>query len=423
MLLLFSVYLISCSKPDLTPEDPCPDTKIILNAVITPTSGGTATNGSLSVTATGSTGFMYKLDNGPFQHSGNFPNLAAGSYLITAKDVNSCTAAKSFIISATPCPAITVSVTTTQASSNTASDGTILATAVGSTSLTYSINNISFQSTGNFTGLPAGSYTVIAKDINGCTGTAIVVVTSFTCPVITVAAVTTVTAGPTATNGTLTAVATGGTGPYLYSKDGGLIYQPSGNFNNLSVGNYTIVAKDVNACLGSTGAVAVLSAPCPTINITSLIIPSDKCTNNTGSVTVNATGSTGFTFNINNGVFQSSNSFAALGTGNYTVGVKDVNGCVNTAPAAVNVAPPGPTFSLVKNIISNNCAISGCHAGASPQNGLDFNDDCTIVSQRIRIRDRAVDGIPTVMPPFGSLSAADKQRILDWINAGGQHSN
>ncbi|MEJ7610158.1 MAG: hypothetical protein WKF88_03155 [Ferruginibacter sp.] len=423
LLLFVSVNFISCSKPDLTPADPCLGKTIIINGSVISTSGGTSTDGSLAATATGSSGFSYSINNGPFQPTGNFSNLAAATYIITAKDGNGCTANRSFIIPAAACPIITITATSTPASSSTAVNGAITATAAGSTGLTYSINNISFQSTGSFTGLGTGSYTVTVKDVNGCTGSAVFIVASATCPAITVTAVTTLTSGPTANNGSLTATATGGATPYTYSKDGGVTFQASGSFNNLTAGNYTIVAKDVNGCLGSSGTITVSSAPCPSITLSAGIIPSDKCTNNNGALTVTAGGSSGFTYNINGGTFQSSNFFFALGTGNYTLGVKDVNGCVKTGTAMVNIAPAGPTFAIVKSIITTNCAFSGCHAGAAPQNGIDFNDDCTIVAQRVRIKARAVDGIPSIMPPSGAISASDKQKILDWINAGGQHSN
>lgn len=425
ILVLFAaaVNFISCSKPDLTPQDPCVGKTIIIAGSVNPTSGGTSTDGSLNVSATGSTGISFSINNGTFQSSGNFTNLAANTYLVTAKDGNGCTATKTFTVSSAPCPTITLTGTSTPASSPTSANGAITATASGSSGLTYSINNVVFQPAGSFTGLITGSYTITAKDVNGCTASAVFIVVSATCPTITVSALTTVTSGPTAANGTLTATASGGALPYTYSKNGGATFQASGSFNNLTAGNYTIVSKDVNACLGTSGVITVSAAPCPTITISTGITPSDKCTNNTGAITVNATGSSGFTYNINSGGFQASNFFNALGIGNYTVGVKDLNGCVNTGTTVVNIAPAGPTFSMVKPIISVNCAFSGCHAGASPQSGIDFNDDCTIVAQRVRIKARAVDGIPSIMPPFGSLSASEKQKIMDWINAGGQHSN
>lgn len=342
--LFLSAYMISCSKPATTPPAPtCADKTIVVSAITTPTSGSTSTNGTLTASAVGSTGFTYSLNNGTFQSSGTFSNLAAGSYNLTAKDDAGCTASKTFTITAPACP-------------------TILATGVA-----------------------------------------------------------TQTAGPTATNGTVTATATGGIAPYTYSKDG-TTFQGSNVFSGLLAGAYTITAKDANACIGTSSSITVLSAACPTIAISNVIVGSELCSpSNVGSIAVTASGSTGFTYNINGGAFQTSNVFANLIANNYIIGVKDANGCVNTSNAAVSNLPQGPLFTSLKAVLATNCAFAGCHGGASPQSGINYADNCTIVSGKVRINARAV--VAGTMPPSGAMSAADKQKITDWINAGGKYSN
>ena len=425
-LLVFCVMainFISCSKPGSVPSDPCAGKTIVITGTTNPTSGGSTTNGTINATATGSSGFTYNLNGGAFQASGAFTNLAAGTYTVLAKDNSGCSGSQSFTVIASACPTILPTATIVAASSSIAANGSITASATGSTGFTFSINNGPFQASGAFTGLVAASYNVTAKDLNGCTNSRAFVVTSGSCPTITVSSTTTATAGPTATNGSITASATGGVAPYTYSKDAGATFQASGFFNNLTAGNYSVVAKDVNGCLAASGNITVSSAACPTIILSSSTIGSDKCTNNTGVVNLTASGSTGLMYNLNAGAFQSSAFFGALATGNYTVTVRDVNGCSTTGTATVNIAAAGPNFVNVKAIMTANCAISGCHAGSSPQNGINFADDCTIVSQSARIKARAVDGNPSIMPASGSISASDKQKIIDWINAGGKHSN
>jgi uncharacterized membrane protein len=130
-------------------------------------------------------------------------------------------------------------------------------------------------------------------------------------------------------------------------------------------------------------------------------------------------------YNLNGGSFQSSNIFGALAVGNYTYGVRDLNSCLQTGNATVSQAAAGPLFIAVKAVLATNCAVPGCHSLPTPQNGLDFADDCTIVGQGLRIKARAVDANPSQMPPLPNpaLSAVDKQKIVDWINAGGKHNN
>ena len=425
-LSLFFIFMYTgCSKsstPAPTPN-PCAGITIIVTGTTTPTSTPTAANGSISASASGSTGFTYSLNGGTAQASGTFTGLTAGSYTVTAKNAAGCSGTQTFSVTSTPCPSITVTAAITQTTTPTAINGAIAATGAGSTGFTYNINGGAFQASGNFTSLAVGSYTIIAKDLNGCTGSNVFSVTSASCPTINLSTTPTNTSGPTAVNGSIAATATGGVAPHTYSKDGGTTFQATGTFNNLAVGTYPIVAKDVNGCL-SASVNTVVGATCPVITAGTTTTNTIKCESNTGSITITASGSTGFMYNLNGGSFQSSNIFAALAVGNYTYGVRDVNSCLTTGNATVNQAPAGPLFSAVKAVLATNCATAGCHSLPVPQNGLNFADDCTIVGQGIRIRARAVDSNPSQMPPSGpGLSAADKQKIIDWINAGGKHNN
>jgi uncharacterized membrane protein len=79
---------------------------------------------------------------------------------------------------------------------------------------------------------------------------------------------------------------------------------------------------------------------------------------------------------------------------------------------------PGPKFLAVKSIISNSCALSGCHISPSNTGGVNFETNDNIVAHGAHIKNRAVD--LGNMPPTGPLSITDKAIISDWINAGGR---
>lgn len=85
---------------------------------------------------------------------------------------------------------------------------------------------------------------------------------------------------------------------------------------------------------------------------------------------------------------------------------------------------PGPLFTSVRAIVQTNCAVSGCHSGSNPQNGINFSSDATIVAQKDRIKVRAVDQAGTANqmppPPASALSAANQTAITNWIAAGGR---
>jgi hypothetical protein len=421
--LFLSAYFISCSKPTVeptpTPVVTCADKTIVITGTVTAAGPGSSNNGSITAAATGSTGFTYSIGTSAFQATGTFSSLVAGAYNITAKDDAGCTSVKSFTVTANPCPTVNITAVITQASNATATNGAINATATGSTGFTYSIGGGAFQVSGNFTGLGVNAYQVTAKDVNGCTTTTGFSVTAASCPTITVTTTTTSSASPTATNGAINATGAGGLAPYTYSLNGAA-FQATGVFSNLLANNYTVIAKDANGCLSASTAVVVSATPCPNITLSTVIVGSEFCAPTAvGSITINASGSTGFMYNLNGGTYQSSNVFNGLNTSTNTVGVRDANGCEKTAAANVNSLPQGPLFTNVKNILAANC--TSCHGGANPQSGINFADNCTIVSKSARINARAV--VQANMPAAGPISAADKQKITDWINAGAKFSN
>lgn len=167
-----------------------------------------------------------------------------------------------------------------------------------------------------------------------------------------------------------------------------------------------------------------------TINVTGIVGNTTSGLNN-GSITASASGSSGFTFNLNGGIFQPSGIFTNLSAGLYTIVAKNSSGCTGSAQFTVGAGSTacsgtaGPLFTAVRAVVRNNCALSGCHLSPNPQSGIDFSSDCVIISQKDRIKLRAVDGNPSIMPPppNPALSAADKQKITDWIAAGGLYSN
>jgi hypothetical protein len=119
--------------------------------------------------------------------------------------------------------------------------------------------------------------------------------------------------------------------------------------------------------------------------------------------------------------------------------------CDGGASGGVMQPPPpplGPTLeSLQANIFTPKCALSGCHAGSTPQQGMNLSDGATysnvvnVASAEVAL-DRVVPGDaatsylywkvigdPQIIGdrmPFGrpALSAAETDAIRDWIDAG-----
>jgi hypothetical protein len=227
-----------------------------------------------------------------------------------------------------------------------------------------------------------------------------------------------------ASNGSITATAAGGSG-FSYSLNNGT-FQSSGTFTNLAAGTYTLTAKTAAGCTGSTTITVNAKDACAgkTITVTpTLTQGADPCTGG-GKVTVTAAGSTGFTYNADNGSFQASGDFSNLSAGSHSFGAKDNGGCVKTATITVSTVAAGTKFSDVKAIIQANCAVSGCHNGTQSPN---FTVDCNIAANSSLIKTRAVDDANTAnqmpKPPRAALSQADRDKITAWVTAGGRYTD
>lgn len=435
-----SIFLISvvsviyaCSKGGSggtnPPPNPCAGITISVTGATTNPSAPGATNGSISSTASGSSGFTFSINGGAFQASGNFANLGAGSYTIVAKDGNGCTGSNSFILTApNPCSGVTITVTGSVVNPTTgSSNGSIAASASGGTgSFTFSLNGGAFQASGTFNNLAAGSYTVTAKEGNGCIGSnTFNLVATNPCAGVTITVTGTVTnpTAPGATNGSIVASASGGAGSFTFSINGGA-FLASGTFNNLAAGNYSITAKDGNGCTGTNTFTLTAPNPCAgvTITVSNAITNNTPCQAANGAITVTPGGGTGpYTFSLNGGAFQASNIFSNLAPAIYSVTAKDVNSCTGTTNATVNNLPEGPLFAAVRTVLQNNCV--SCHNSGNAQGGMNWTIDCNIVQFKDRIKARAVDGNPSPMPPTGLMPASERQKITDWINAGGRFTD
>lgn len=424
--LVLTLVIFSCRHEMPTPS--CDSDPMQLSVSKTDATNNQA-NGSIAATATGGTGFQYSLNGAAFQDDGNFMGLEPfRNYILVARNSWGCTDTATVSIEMTdPCAGVTVAVSAvkTDASPN-QSNGSITVSATGGTGFTYSINGGAFQTSNVFANLAAGNYDVTAKNSNGCLGTKqVVIAVNNPCTGVTVV-VNTTQVNPTTgqSNGSITATATGGTG-FTYSLSNGT-YQASGTFTGLAAGNYTVTAKNSTGCLGSTQVTLIGTNPCSatTITITTAIVSNTPCvTPATGKITVTAAGSTGFTYNINGGAYQVSNVFSGLATGNYTVGVKDANGCTKTAAVSVTNVASGPLFAEVRNIITNRCSGSGCHMNGANAAGYNFDNDCSVVSQWSKINSSSVTGNSMPKSPQPKLTAAEKLKITTWINAGHRYTD
>lgn len=141
-----------------------------------------------------------------------------------------------------------------------------------------------------------------------------------------------------------------------------------------------------------------------------------------GRATILASGGNGgFSYKLNSGSFQSANVFNGLATGNYTVTVKDSEGCTSTVQFVIAESGGGnqtvPSFaSDVFPIFQTRCATSGCHvSGGSAPFVINGYDDIKSRDARVKARVAA-----RTMPSAGSPSLTDAQinTIVAWVDGG-----
>ncbi len=142
---------------------------------------------------------------------------------------------------------------------------------------------------------------------------------------------------------------------------------------------------------------------------------------NNGSITINAPVGDTITYKLGSGSYQASNVFTGLAPGNYVITVKNLKGCTDTAQ--ISIFNYGPKYALVNQIILGYCG--PCHLGGGMEGGKNFETDASIIANWDRIKARAVDNLPSQMPqaPNAPLTAPDKQKIVDWVNAGHRQSD
>lgn len=168
------------------------------------------------------------------------------------------------------------------------------------------------------------------------------------------------------------------------------------------------------ACKKTDTTVPPKPDPCLGVTITPVASKSFTITGQSlGSITVTSPIGSGYVYSIG-GAYQASTNFFNLAAGSYTITTKNADSCKGTA--AVTINGYGSKFYAVKTIVMGYCG--PCHLGGSISGGKNFDDDNSITTSWDRIKARTVDGLPSFMPQGGQLTAIDKQKIVDWVNAG-----
>jgi hypothetical protein len=277
------------------------------------------------------------------------------SYTVTDIKTGCSTSASKVItvIGVTASAAVTSNYNGAQLSCNGASDGIIMVTPGGNGvgTLAYTISaspaNTSGASTGIFTGLAAGTYTVTVTDVTGCTATSTATITAPAAVSASITSQTNVTCNGAST-GAFTLSAMGGTGTKTITN----ISPSAGSISGLSVtgllaNTYTVTVRDANSC---SATVTVMISQPPALTLSGLVTSNYNgaqisCSGSTnGAITLTGGGGTG-TLTYSGPGMQSGNVFSGLGAGTHVFTVTDASSCTKTASVTIT-APTAVSASI-----------------------------------------------------------------------------
>jgi len=372
----YDVVLQYTTGPSVCTTDPQTVT-IIENTAISGTADLSAPftcNATGTITVTGVSGgtppYEYSIDGVNFQPSNMFTGLTQGSYTITIRDANICTAVTNEItidaldpptdleFTNTPvlCPALTSDITISNVVGGTGIlEYQIIAPATAVTP--YQTSNV-------FTGLVPDTYTFQVRDENDCIYSESYTIDPIPTPTVNVVLTEGLdcTATPDAEfTGTIT-----GTAPYTYevSFNGGA-YASVGatgatfTYNTSNAGTYQFQITDANGCTAESSMITVnpISPPAFSAIIESQPILCNGDANSAIDITIdNTVGTPPFTINVNNDTTGTNygTQTTSLPAGTYTITITDANSCSTTDTITIS-EPDAINFDLSKvDITCNN---------------------------------------------------------------------
>lgn len=208
-------------------------------------------------------------------------------------------------------------------------------------------------------------------------------------------------------DGAITVTASGGDEVYQFTISNGTP-QESGTFEQLSAGRYTVTVTDGNGC-GASLSTTVTNFN--GVQIAQIETEPSGCESAGGQISITATeGTPPYEYKLGSESYTSNHTFSGISAGNYTVTVRDSEACEFFE--SVEVLTGVSLQNQILPIISNNCAVSGCHNGSQSPN---LSAKSGVLSNASQIKNLTQSG---AMPKEGSLTQEQINLIACWVDDG-----
>ena len=317
----------------------------------------TVTTGfTFTATGTGLGPLEYSINGGAsYQASPTFIVNVPGTYFVTIKDKNGCTA-----ISPTPTiiypPLTSLAAVTKELDCSASPDAVITVTISGGFApYTYTVQKgagVPSAPSGLIAGptftysvslANADSYTFEITDSNSCTSTTTIAVDPITNPVVTGTPTNVSCNG--VSDGSVQLVGSGGSGGYTYSDDN-VTFVGTSLFTGLAAGSHTFYIKDSKNCTSSV--TVVITEPTALVATATATDLSCSVTNTKQSaeitIAVPMTGTAPYQYSFDGGAnFSSANTLTVNDNGanqTFSYVVKDANGCTDGGSVTVVALDP-----------------------------------------------------------------------------------
>ena len=363
----------------------------VLSSVITNTSSNTsctAPNGTATVSVSGGTpSYTVTWNNGSVGTT--VSNLNTGNNTYTVTDANSCVNGTGTFVTSGVTGITTMVASQTTVSCFGGNNGSLIYTTSGGSGYSYTLTSSSStqtNTTGSFTNLPAGSYSLnVVDNLSGCIDVDVVSVSS-PANAGSIDAITTASVLCYGGVGTVSASVSGGTSPYIYNWSSNTSTVSTASY---AAGTYSLSITDANNCLSATQPVTI-SEPLAALTVVTNTTSNYSCVSANGTAIIIPSGGTGVstvTWTAGSAINSYTNTGLPTGIVNYIV--MDVNGCSFNGTAAIGgVSQPAVSSSQIQDALcygQNTGSINIVVSGGTPTYTYNWSNTTSNVSSQTNL--------------------------------------